>query len=78
MAKDDDDYHRSKRRKSSHERDTMKDGKLPFNARVLTKDDMDGFRGVFAKYLWDRKEIRIDEISSTEAYARFKSFVHKW
>jgi hypothetical protein len=78
MAKDDDDYHRSKRRKSSHERNDTKGKKLPFDARVLTKDDMDEFRSVFAKYLLDRKDIRIDEIASTEAYARFKSFVHKW
>jgi hypothetical protein len=39
---------------------------------------MDEYRGVFAKYLKDRKGIHIDDVSSTEAYARFKSFVHKW
>jgi hypothetical protein len=44
----------------------------------LTKEDMDEYRGVFAKYLRDRKDIHIDDVSSTEAYARFKSFVHKW
>jgi hypothetical protein len=30
------------------------------------------------KYLKEKKDIRIEDISSTEAYARFKSFVHKW
>lgn len=73
--------HRSKRRKHSHgERsvERRRDEKLPFNARLLSKDDMDEFQGVFAKYLKEKKDIRIEDISSTEAYARFKSFVHKW
>jgi hypothetical protein len=79
MGKEED--HRSKRRKHSHSEGSVertKDEKLPFDARLLTKDDMDEFRGVFTKYLKEKKDIRIDEISSTEAYARFKSFVHKW
>jgi len=78
MARDDE--HRSKRRKSSHERDGRSGERvtLPFDARVLMKEDMDEFREVFATYLKDKKNIRMDEISSTEAYARFKSFVHKW
>ena len=70
-----------KRRKHSHGEGSVerrRDDKLPFNARLLTKDDMDEFRGVFTKYLKEKKDIRIGEISSTEAYARFKSFVHKW
>jgi hypothetical protein len=82
MAREDerDGGHHSKRRKHSHgERDDRERGKgLPFHARELTKEDMDEYRGVFAKYLKDRKDIHIDDVSSTEAYARFKSFVHKW
>jgi hypothetical protein len=72
-----DEEQRAKRRKHSHGGE-RREGKLPFNTRTLTKDDMDEFRGVFGKYLEEKKDIRIDEISSTEAYARFKSFVHKW
>ena len=75
MAKDDEQ--KAKRRKHSH-REERREENLPFNARMLTKDDMDEFRGVFGKYLQEKKDICIDEISSTEAYARFKSFVHKW
>ena len=79
MGREED--HRSKRRKHSHGEgsvDRRRDEKLPFNARLLTKDDMDEFRVVFTKYLKEKKDIRIDDISSTEAYARFKSFMHKW
>jgi hypothetical protein len=79
MGREED--HRSKRRKHSHgERsaERRRDEKLPFNARLLSKDDMDEFHGVFVKYLKEKKDIRIEDISSTEAYARFKSFVHKW
>jgi hypothetical protein len=79
-------HRETKRRKHSHgekegyrERRSRERGKeLPFHARVLTKEDMEEYRGVFAKYLKDKKGIHIDDISSTEAYARFKSFVHKW
>lgn len=76
-----DGHHQSKRRKHSHEDERgrkRRDDDLPFNARTLSKDDMDKFHGVFAKYLKDKKDINIDEISSSEAYGRFKSFVHKW
>jgi hypothetical protein len=84
MASDEDERERSrhpKRRKHSHREDRSlerRPEKLPYNARPLTKDDMSGFREVFAKYLRERKDINIDDISSAEAYARFKSFVHKW
>lgn len=80
--RDDEREHRSKRRKHrdgderSVERNRRRE--LPFHARPLTKDDMDNYRAVFAKYLKDKKDIYIDEISSTEAYGRFKSFLHKW
>ena len=86
MARDDEPrdsgHHHSKRRKHSHEnpeeKDQAKGTELPFHALPLTKDDMDVYRVVFTKYLRDKKDIHIDDISSTEAYARFKSFVHKW
>ena len=76
-----DDPRPSKKRKHVQDEgsaERRRDGKLPFNAQELTKDDKDEFRGVFTKYLKERKDIRIDKISSTEAYARFKAFVHKW
>jgi hypothetical protein len=77
---DDGGHHRSKKRKHSHEDDrgVKRDDRLPFNARALSKDDMDKFGNVFARYLKDKKDINIDEISSSEAYGRFKSFVRKW
>jgi len=82
--RDDDRHH--KRRKHSHDderrrdrdHDTSKTKGLPFSAHPITKNDMDTYREVFARYLKEKKDISIDEISSAEAYARFKSFVHKW
>jgi len=76
----DDDHHHSKRRKHSHgeEGERRHSDKLPFGARSITKDDMEEYRSVFKRYLKERKDIHIDDLSSSEAYARFKSFVHKW
>jgi hypothetical protein len=77
MGREDEEREHSKKRKYSHEGE--KEGKrLPFNARTLTKNYMEEFKGVFTRYLKEKKDIHIDDISSTEAYARFKSFVHKW
>lgn len=89
MVKDESDerenergHHKLKRRKHDNvdERPVQRERgrELPFAAGPLTKDDMDKYRAVFTKYLKDKKDIHIDDISSTEAYARFKSFVHKW
>lgn len=84
------DDHRVKRRKHSHERsrspgrrhrDSGREGarrSLPFDAPELKKDDLDAYRDIFAKYLHDKKDITIETLSSNEAYARFKSFIHKW
>jgi len=80
MGREDD--HRTKRRK--HSRDSERSGErsekrhLPFGAEELKNDDMESYRGPFEKYLLDRKQIKLEDLSSTEAYARFKSFVHKW
>jgi len=76
----DDGHHRPKKRKHSQEgnRGAKRDDRLPFNARALSKDDMDRFGDSFAKYLKDEKDIDIDEIPSSEAYGRFKAFAHKW
>ena len=75
-------HHKLKRRKHDNgdERPVERERgrELPFDARLLTKDDMDKYRAAFTKYLKDKKDIHIDDISSTEAYARFKSFVYKW
>jgi len=80
MGREDD--HRTKRKKHSHgcehSRERSEKRHLPFGAQELKKDDMESYRGPFKKYLFDRKEIKLEELSSTEAYARFKSFVHKW
>lgn len=82
--RDDERYH--KRRKHSHDddrhrgrdHDSSRKKGLPFDAHPITKNDMDEYRGVFKRYLMEKKDISVDEISSTEAYARFKSFLHKW
>ena len=71
-------HHRPKKRRHSYGKDVERKRKLPFDAHELTKDDMDEFRRVFTLYLKEKKDIHIDEISSTETYARFKSFVRKW
>ena len=84
------DDHRAKRRKHSHERPQSPERKrreggrertkreLPFDAPELKKDDMPAYRAVFAKYLHDKKDITLETLSPNEAYARFKSFIHKW
>jgi hypothetical protein len=77
----DEEGHGEKRRKHSHSEeysDEKRSERLPYNAKPLTKHDMDEYKEIFAEYLLDRKDIKIEEISSKEAYARFKSFVHKW
>lgn len=79
---DDTEQHDSKKRKYSHE-DARNDAdrerkRLPFHAKSITKNDMEEYRIVFARYLKETKDLLIEEISSKEAYARFKSFVHKW
>ena len=77
-----EDSHRTKRKKHNHDPEPSgeRSGKtgLPFGAQELKKNDMKSYRGPFEKYLLERKEIKLDGLSSTEAYARFKSFVHKW
>ena len=67
-----------KRRKHSHGSGKERTAELPFNATMLRKDDYERYRVVFGVYMKERKDIRVGEISSTEAYARFKSFMHKW
>ena len=79
MAGEEESRHREKRRKHSHsDHRSEKTDRLPYDARPITKDDMESYSEVFARYLYDRKGIEIKDISSIEAYARFKSFVHKW
>lgn len=81
-----DDERHHKRRKHSHEDDRPRERHhessrrkaLPFDAKPISKNDMDEYREVFARYLRDKKDIAIDEIPSTEAYGRFKAFIHKW
>ena len=81
-----DDERYAKRRKHSHEDERRRDRDhesskrkaLPFNAHPITKNELDEYKAVFARYLKEKKDISMDEISSTETYARFKSFVHKW
>jgi len=71
-----------KRRKLKHEESRSGSASERRPQRVveqkLTKDDLDEYRDVFAKYLMEQKDIHIDEIPSREVYARFKSFVYKW
>lgn len=75
MARDDE--RELKRRKYSHGEEKER-RKLPYGARELTKEDYEGYKEVFRRYLKDKKDIRLGDIGSSEAYARFKSFMHKW
>jgi len=78
MARDESEEERkAKRQKHSHDEHHGK-RQLPHGARKLSKDDFEGYKGVFRRYLRDKKDIRMEDIPSSEAYARFKSFVHKW
>jgi hypothetical protein len=73
MARDESGEHKSRKRKHSHDGQEM-----PYGAKTLNKDDFEAYKDVFRRYLKEKKDLRIDDIPSSEAYARFKSFVHKW
>lgn len=51
---------------------------LPFNARQLTKHDLNLYRSMFAVYLDIQKHLDIEELSDDEVKGRWKSFINKW
>lgn len=51
---------------------------LPYNARQLTKRDLDLYRPMFSLYLDIQKQLDIEELAPEEVKGRWKSFVNKW
>lgn len=51
---------------------------LPFNARQLTKHDLDSYRPMFSLYLDIQKRLEVEELAPEEVRGRWKSFVNKW
>lgn len=51
---------------------------LPYNAKHISKHDYDGYKDLFASFLYVQKEIDFDEIDERERKGRFKQFVKKW
>jgi len=78
MARDSEAAEDTSKRHHSHVEAGRKRGRSPHRGPHLTKEDFDDYKEVFARYLKEKKNIRIEDLSSTETYARFKSFVHKW
>jgi hypothetical protein len=52
--------------------------KLPYNARPLSKHDLEAYRPLFQSYLDIQKHIQLDELDEREARGRWKSFVSRW
>lgn len=81
-------HHQSRRRSRSPDRHQSKSDRkrsksppnrpLPFNARALSKHDLDKYRPLFALYLDLQKQLDIDELSVDEVKGRWKSFIGKW
>ncbi|KAF5018115.1 hypothetical protein F66182_9920 [Fusarium sp. NRRL 66182] len=71
--------HRSSHRHGDHaSRKTEATGKLPFNARPLTKADLHAFEPLFGEYLSLQKQKDIAAMDDREVKGRWKSFVGKW
>lgn len=51
---------------------------LPYNARQLTKHDLDFYRPMLSLYLDIQKRIDIEELAPEEVKGRWKSFLNKW
>lgn len=51
---------------------------LPFDARQLSKGDLNAFRPLFADYLDLQKQKDIEEMDDREIRGRWKSFIGKW
>ncbi|EXJ87941.1 hypothetical protein A1O1_04868 [Capronia coronata CBS 617.96] len=51
---------------------------LPYNAREISRHDLDLYRPMFAVYLDIQKQLEIVDLDETEVKGRWKSFVKKW
>ncbi|KAJ4363272.1 hypothetical protein N0V95_001175 [Ascochyta clinopodiicola] len=74
--------HRSERSERSHRphrsRSPAKPVKLPYQARPLSKHDLEAYKPLFQSYLDIQKHIQLDELDEREARGRWKSFVSRW
>lgn len=51
---------------------------LPFQARELSKRDLDTYEPMFAMYLDIQKGHYIEDMKEDEVKGRWKSFIRKW
>ena len=72
--------HHKRRRQDDEARDRRHEPApvLPFNARTLSKRDLEPFRALFAMYLDVQKQILIEDLDEHELRGRWKSFINKW
>ncbi|KAH7175885.1 hypothetical protein EDB81DRAFT_27585 [Dactylonectria macrodidyma] len=78
--------HKSSRHRPSHRHrehasraaDARTSVGLPFEARALSKLDLDAFEPLFANYLSIQKQKEIEDMDDREVRGRWKSFVGKW
>lgn len=66
--------HRSHRSRSP----PTKPVKLPYQAKALSKHDLEAYKPLFQSYLDIQKHIQLDELDEREARGRWKSFVSRW
>lgn len=82
--RDDDKHshakHRSERSHRSHRSrsPTAKPAKLPYQAKQLSKHDLEAYKPLFQSYLDIQKNLQLDELDEREARGRWKSFVSRW
>ncbi|KZM27041.1 hypothetical protein ST47_g1784 [Ascochyta rabiei] len=70
---------RHERSERSHRsRSPAKPVKLPYQARPLSKHDLEAYKPLFQSYLDIQKHIQLDELNEREARGRWKSFVSRW
>ena len=72
----DDDRHRHRRHRSRTP--PTKPMKLPYQAKPLSKHDLEAYKPLFQSYLDIQKHIQLDELDEREARGRWKSFVSRW
>lgn len=77
-------HHDHHHRRSSHKhkdhssRKTQAAVELPYDARPLSKADLNVFEPLFGEYLSVQKQKNIDTMDDREVKGRWKSFVGKW
>ncbi|QPC69669.1 hypothetical protein HYE68_000421 [Fusarium pseudograminearum] len=72
-------HHRSSHKHRDHaNRKTEAAVKLPFDARPLSKADLNAFESLLGEYLSVQKQKDMNEMDDREVKGRWKSFVGKW